>query len=328
MKVQTKRYDKNRKKNKWAVFVVILAACFFLLAAFAINSEIRSIYSELSAQRKQLNDAIDKTVTAYMETKYMGTSNGNQLSEGSLENTELTEEEINNIVAAVMSVVNENLTDDIFTGASQLAVDKLRAQIAKAVQDQILALNLSSKTLTDEITALVLKGIEGNLADYQAQITSNSENVLNISNTVAGTSTKIENLDASINNLQKGYDSSIAALQKTDAVLASRIDSILKESSSSSQSFEKQVADLLSQIKNINSSVTNTNTDINNRYNNITQQIANSEYKQANITDDLQNQINTLQSALDQYIREGALAGTITPRTDGGSGNKLTLIVP
>ena len=58
------------------------------------------------------------------------------------------------------------------------------------------------------------------------------------------------------------------------------------------------------------------------------QQIENSQYSQANVTDDLQNQINTLQSALDSYINNGALAGTITPRTDGGSGNKLTLIVP
>ncbi|MBQ9303166.1 hypothetical protein [Butyrivibrio sp.] len=328
MKVKTKQYDKKRKNRKWIVAIAVIAALLFVLAGLGINSEINSLYSQLAQQRQQLNDSLDKTVTAYMETKYMGTTNGNQLTEGDLSLSDLTDEELDSIIQAVLGVVNENITDDVYTGASELAVDQLRSQIAQAIQNQLLSMGLSSATLSDEITALVLKNLESNLTDYQNQIIQNASNISSISNMAANTTTNIENLSSTIANVQKNYDASISSLKKQDEVLAAKIDSILKDSATSSSDFEKQLAALVSELASTNSSVSETNTTINNQYNDIMQQIENSQYSQANVTDDLQNQINTLQSALDSYINNGALAGTITPRTDGGSGNKLTLIVP
>lgn len=322
------RARQDKRTRNILISIVTVAVVLFAVAGLGVANEINSLYSQLDEQRALLNESLDKTVSSYMETKYFGTTHDNGSVEGAIDLSTLSEAEIQQLLDTVMGSVNEYLTDDVYKGLSELAVDDLRSSIAQSVQNTLLDMGVSSASISDEVTALVLKTIENNLNEYKNSLAEATNNITNVSNTVANTETKVTNLDASVKNLSKGYDSAIASLKTTDATLAARIDTILKNGATSSEEFERQIASLVTELKNQKQTMNDMNSTTNNNYNALLQQIENSNQSNTTTAENLTNQINNLQNTLTQYINNGAIAGSITPRTDGGSGNQLTLVIP
>lgn len=332
MKTVMKKTDARTKKQRRAggiiTGVLVVAVLLFLLAGLSIYNEISHLQAQLDDQRASLDDSLNKSITAYMETKYLGTTNENGRVAGEIDFTELSDEEMQQIMAAIMNVLDQYLTDEVYTGASKLAANELRSSINDAINKALASMGLSSSTLSDEITALVLQNLQANLEDYKKNILENASDLSGVSGDVYNLDTKISNLDSSIAGLKSNYDATIAALKKTDEQLAARIDALMKDANTSQSEYDKKVSELVNQMSVMNQTINNNANTATNNYNQNVTDIQNLRNSVAASDEDLANRIDNLQNALNSYIENGAVAGSITPRTDGGSGNKLTLIVP
>lgn len=326
--VNPKRQSNKTPKNKILPIAVIIALLLFLLAGIAINAEIKGLYDQLDEQQKLLDESIAKTVTAYMETKYLDSGNEKNSTEGEITGSGLTEDEIASLKDVILPLIQEYLTDDVYNGVSELMVDDLRNAIASAVQTRLLEMGISSDTLTDEITLLVMRGIQTNLTEYANNISTNAENISNISKSISGVETNISNLESSISSLQTSYESQIAALKETDSTLAARIDAILGSNSTTAAEYEQQIAALVSSLSELKNTLNEQSTTATNNYDNLTTQIDSTNNTITTPASELQQKIDQLQSILNAYINGGSLTGEIKTRTDGGSGQQLILYMP
>ncbi len=328
IKTQTVQGKNNRRRKNIIISIIAAVLILFLVAGICISAEINSLYAQLDEQRQLLNDSLDKTVTSYLETKYLGMTAGNDNMIGEINGDELTEEQIQQLVQAVLGAVNKNLTDDIYEGTSQLAADKLRSSIAEAIQKALISMGISSETISDEVLALVMKEIEVSLNEHQKQLLEQMNDISNISNMVTNSETRIANLNSSISRIQTSYEKAIDALKKVDANLAARIDALLKDSGLSQDEYNRKVAELNSELEKLKNDLNAANADQSDRYNDLINELNNAANQNTTTAQDLQKQIEYLQNTLSHYLQNNAVRATITPRTDGGNGNQLTITVP
>ncbi len=322
-----KKGDINKKVDKRTFRIaLIVALVLFLTAGGAIAYELYQVNHELASQRARLEESIADSITSYMETKYLSDIDGTTAT-GDINGNTLTQEELDLLMKEIMGVLDGTITEDVYNGASTLAVDQLKSRIDQAIQNALINNNIDKDTISNEIQLLVLKALENYLNEELSQILNNNNNISELSTIINQSETKIENINRSINNIQKSYEAQIKELEKHDAHLAKQIEALLKDNSMSEADYKAQIQNLMTEISKLNQDLSNANTTITNNYNNTSSQIENINNNINNNNKEVQQQLDTVNETIEKYASE-RIRATIGARNDGGNGNLFTITIP
>lgn len=202
---------KRRKNNNTytaAVISIVTFAAVVFTAIGLINwqqSNNAKILSQVTEQKQQLQTAIKQDTYSYINEYMNNMELEGATSTGSVgSGNALTQAEINELVANVSAIVENTMTDEVMTGASQLAVDELNSQIDELVAASVKGASQDDiNTMTQEVKRVVLTDINTTLTTQKNLIESNAQTTSSNTQANAKQSTQITNLENSIATVQR-----------------------------------------------------------------------------------------------------------------------------
>ena len=289
---------KRRKNNNTYTAAIISIAAFAAIVFTAIGiinwqqGNNARILSQVTEQKQQLQTAIKQDTYSYINEYMHNMELEGATSTGSIgSGNTLTQAEINELVANVSAIVENTMTDEVMTGASQLAVDELNSQIDELVAASVKGASQDDiNTMTQEVKRVVLTDVnttlttQKNLIEENAQVTSSntqanakqSTQITNLENSIAsvqrliasiegastanktstdnkinGLSKDVDNLESDTEKLKKELENEIAATKK---VLEAEISAVEAEGNitNSSYSYDKNTNTLTITIETVN----------------------------------------------------------------------------
>ena len=202
---------KRRKNNNTytaAIISIVTFAAVVFTAIGIINWQQGNnarILSQVTEQKQQLQTAIKQDTYSYINEYMHNMELEGATSTGSIgSGNALTQAEINELVANVSAIVENTMTDEVMTGASQLAVDELNSQIDELVAASVKGASQDDiNTMTQEVKRVVLTDINTTLTTQKNLIESNAQTTSSNTQANAKQSTQITNLENSIATVQR-----------------------------------------------------------------------------------------------------------------------------
>lgn len=247
---------KRRKNNNTytaAIISIVTFAAVVFTAIGIINWQQGNnarILSQVTEQKQQLQTAIKQDTYSYIN-EYMhnmeleGTTSTGSIGSGNA----LTQAEINELVANVSAIVENTMTDEVMTGASQLAVDELNSQIDELVAASVKGASQDDiNTMTQEVKRVVLTDINTTLTTQKNLIESNAQTTSSNTQANAKQSTQITNLENSIATVQRLIASIEGASTANKTSTDNKINSLSKDVDNLESDTEKLKKELENEI--------------------------------------------------------------------------------
>ncbi len=239
----------RRKKNSTVFVAAIISIVTLAAIVFAVIGIINwqqgnnsKILSQVTSQKQELQTAIKQDTYSYINEYLNGLELEGTTVSGSISgSSSLTQAEINDLVANISSIVENTMTDEVMTGASELAVEELNDQIDELVASSIEGASQEDiNTMTQEVKKVVLTDINTTLTTQKSLIEENANTASTNTQTNAKQTTQITNLENSIATVQR----LIASLEGTTTANKTSSDSKITSLTNQISGLEDDIEDL------------------------------------------------------------------------------------
>ena len=239
----------RRKKNSTVFVAAIISIVTLAAIVFAVIGIINwqqgnnsKILSQVTNQKQELQTAIKQDTYSYINEYLNGLELEGTTVSGSISGSgALTQAEINDLVSNISSIVENTMTDEVMTGASELAVEELNDQIDELVASSIEGASQEDiNTMTQEVKKVVLTDINTTLTTQKSLIEENANTTSTNTQTNANQTTQITNLENSIATVQR----LIASLEGTTTANKTSSDSKITSLTNQISGLEDDIEDL------------------------------------------------------------------------------------
>lgn len=230
----------SKRKSNPAVIASIIAIAIigvivlsFVIMNYRANKQMASIINTISDNKAAMTTGIKQDTYSYIQS-YLGEKdeNGNVTSSGSTTGNEMTQAEINDLVGNITTIVENSMTDEVMTGASQLAVDDLQGQIETLVDEKVTNLSDGDKQImVQTIEKTILNKLSSSLSDAQndidsasEQVTTNKNNITKLITRSSTISTTLKSVNNVLDALTNSYTSSLNTTNSTISGLKTDIN--------------------------------------------------------------------------------------------------------
>lgn len=255
-------------KNKGSgITLIILVAAIIAVISVAFVSIIRhnarqneKIVQSLASTRDDMVASVKQDAYAYIQS-YVGRidGNGNVVYNGQTSGAEMTVTEINALVEDVAEIVENVMTDEVMTGASELAVNALQKDIDDLVKKRVTKLSDRDKVIMSRaVQRTVLETVRDGITSAQSLAESNASNIALIQNDNTKTKNAVDNnakaileLNTAIKSIDNDIDKESRVRETSDKQISSQIESVQRKADANTQTISESAKELEERIAEV-----------------------------------------------------------------------------